>query len=90
MWQVFWLIPVVDAFPSRNYLNSGVSSSTTQITPNKNWCNWNLQLRVQLRFLTGFPFNSVHECEQDNHNFDANISRLFIQGKRLLIQIDFC
>jgi hypothetical protein len=35
MWQVFWLIPVVDAFPSRNYLNSGVSSSTTQIAPNK-------------------------------------------------------
>jgi len=44
-------------------------SSTTQIAQG----NWNLQLRVQLRFLTGFPINPVHECEQDNHNFDTNI-----------------
>jgi len=49
--------PGCRCLPSSQMTKSGFRSSTTRIAN----CNWDLQLRVQLRFCTGFPFHHVPE-----------------------------
>jgi len=63
-WQVFWLTSLSDAFPFRRNTDSGWSFRKIIR---------GLQLRVQLRILTGFPFDPVRQLPDRGTKSATNV-----------------